>query len=78
MPKAKKSTNIFQFLDDICAINLYSEFGKNFKKTQNQHWERKNLIASFLNSDINANHREFKTDHFDERNATPFSTCLYY
>ena len=37
LPKAKKSTYIFQFLDDICVINLYSEFGINFKETQNQH-----------------------------------------
>ena len=76
--KARKFSNVFRFIDDLCAINDDFEFRKNFKNIYPPELELKeeNIStshASFLDLSIDIVDGNFVTSLFDKRDAFPFS-----
>ena len=76
--KARKFSNVFRFIDDLCAINDDFEFRKNFKNIYPPELELKeeNIStshASFLDLSIDIVDGNFITSLFDKRDAFPFS-----
>lgn len=50
---------------------------KNSKKHRISIKKEKKFTVSFLDFEINARHKEFKTEFYVERNAFPFYTFFY-
>ena len=76
--KARKFSNVFRFIDDLCAVNDDFEFRKNFKNIYPSELELKeeNISpseATFLDLSINIVDAKFNTCLFDKRDAFPFS-----
>ena len=76
--KARKFSNVFRFIDDLCAINDNLEFKNNFKNIYPPELELKqeNISlneASFLDLSIKIADGKFHTCLYDKRDAFPFS-----
>ena len=76
--KARKFSNTFRFIDDLCTINDGGEFEKVFQEIYPPEMElgkENNGIskASFLDMDIEIRENQFDLKLFDKREAFPFT-----
>ena len=77
IPRARRFSNIFRFIDDLNAINDGEEFSRTYHEIYPPELDLKkencvNTSASFLDLDINIQHREFRLSLYDKRDTFPF------
>lgn len=75
---ARRFSNTFRYIDDLCAINDNGEFERTFRNIYPRELELKkeNSIdssATFLDLSIEINEGKFSTHIYDKRDSFPFS-----
>ena len=75
---ARRFSNTFCYIDDLCAINDNGEFEKTFKDIYPSELELKkensiNSSATFLDLSIEIKEGTFSTHIYDKRDSFPFS-----
>lgn len=58
-------------------LTITQSLKKISKKLRISIKKEQKFTVLFLDFDINASHKEFKTEHYVKRNAFPFYTFLY-